>query len=150
MSDDIDLDLEPFVRRQVPPADPSALTWPATLPIEVAMGMASNDDLCEAYNLTPDELANLKVMPAFVMEVRAAADALKEEGMSFQMKNRLQAEAMLSRLWQMTHASYDEVPPAVQADLIKFSIRAAGYDRSKDQANAAAGGPSLAIQINLG
>jgi len=147
MSDDIEL----FERLlEAVPADPSTLTWPATLPIEVALATASVEDICEAYNLTEDEFITLKSHPAFHREVAAAAEALKEEGMSFHMKNRLQAEAMLSRLWQMTHASYDDVPPNVQADLIKFSIRCAGYDRSLDQAGAAAAGPSLAIQICLG
>lgn len=149
MSDDIDLDLTPYIPPAVP-ADPSTLSWPATLPIEVALATASTEDICEAYNLTEDEFAALKTHPAFVLEVASAADALKQEGMSFHMKNRLQAEALLSRLWQMTHASYDEVPPNVQADLLKFAIRCAGFDRSKDQAGAAQAGPSLAIQINLG
>lgn len=147
--DDIDLDLIPHAPEPVP-ADPSAMSWPATLPIEVAMGMASTEDICEAYNLTEDEFATLRLHPAFVLEVAAAADVLKQEGMSFHMKNRLQAEALLPRLWQMTHASYDDVPPNVQADLLKFAIRCAGFDRSKDQAANAQAGPSLAIQINLG
>lgn len=144
--DDIDLDYLPLVAREQTPVDPSRLTWPATLPIEVAMALATPADICEAYNLTSDELEDLRANPAFHREVVAAAEALKEEGMSFHMKNRLQAEAMLSRLWQMTHASFDEVPPNVQADLIKFAIRCAGYDRSKDQGPQATG-PSLQIQI---
>ena len=42
------------------------------------------------------------------------------------------------------------VPPNVQADLLKFTIRAAGLDGSKDQAaNAGAIGTALQININL-
>jgi hypothetical protein len=130
-------------------SDPASLSWPATLPIEVALKTSTVDDILDAYELTQEEYDNLLIHPAFIREVAAAVEALKEEGMSFFMKNRLQSEAMLSRLWQMTHAPYDAVPPAVQADLIKFSIRCAGLDRSKDQASAQQT-PALQIQINLG
>jgi hypothetical protein len=129
-------------------ADPAALSWPATLPIEVALKTTTVEDILDAYELTFEEYENLLAHPAFIREVAAATEALREEGMSFFMKNRLQAEAMLSRLWQMTHASFDEVPAKVQADLLMFSIRCAGLDRSREQSKEQQGTP-LQILINL-
>lgn len=146
MSEDLDL-IDP--QRFPIPADPASMTWPATLPIEVALKTATTEDILEAYELSAEEFQDLLSHPAFIREVAAATEALREEGMSFHMKNRLQAEGMLTRLWQMTHASFDEVPAKVQADLIMFAIRCAGYDRSKDQGAANQGGPALQIQINL-
>lgn len=131
--------------------DPSTLGWPPTLPIEVALQTAPIRRICEAYGLSKDDWDNLRLDPVFQSDVRAASEELKKEGMSFKMKARLQSEELLKTSWQMIHDRSQLIPPAVRADLIKFTIRAAGLDGSKDQANGGpAGGTALQININLG
>lgn len=145
MSDDIELmDLA----LHAIPADPSVIGWPPTLPIELALQASPLDAILEAYGLTYEDYRVLLETPGFVKQVAGAIEALKEDGMSFVMKARLQSEELLARSWAMTHAPYDEVPPAVQADLIKATWRVAGLDASKNQQQVATG-PSLAIQINF-
>lgn len=121
--------------------------YPPTLPLEVALKTAPVKDICEAYNLTRDDWERLKATPAFVTEVAAWRDSLKKDGgLSFKMKARLQSEELLKRSWQMIHDRTGDIAPSVQADLIKFTIRAAGLDGSKEPASA---GQQNALQINI-
>lgn len=129
------------------PGDPAEIaTYPATLPIEVALKTAPVKDICEAYGLTQQDWDRLKADPLFVAEVAALRETLKKDGMSFKLKAQLQAEELLKTSWGLIHSHHDDVPPSVKADLIKFTIRAAGLDGSKDQA---ASGPQNALQINI-
>lgn len=151
---DIDLDDDEYSSHPVPatdpaPRDPASLGWPPTLPLEVAMQSSSPEEICDAYNLSEADWNALCDNQAFRQEVEDAANALKKDGMSFKMKARLQSEELLKTSWALIHSPNDDVPPSVKADLIKFTIRAAGLDGSKDQANQAQG-PALSISINLG
>lgn len=129
--------------------DPAELGYPATLPIEVALRTAPIRRICEAYSITREEWEELRHHPQFIADVAAAHKELQKEGMSFKMKARLQSEELLKTSWRLIHASNDDVPPSVKADLIKFTIRAAGYEAdAKNGAGASAN--NLQININLG
>ena len=130
-----------------PSEDPAELGWPPTLPIEVALRVAPNSKICEAYGISRTEWEDIRRQPGFVNAVAAARKELEKEGMSFKMKARLQAEELLKTSWRMIHAPDERVPPTVKADLLKFTVRAAGLDGSKDP--AVAGGPQNALQINI-
>lgn len=132
---------------QEAPRDPSRLPYPPTLPVEIALRQQTPQEVCAAYGIDQVEWDRLRHDPVFVDDLKKWVVELRKEGMSFKIKARLQSEELLKRSWDMTHASYEDVPPSVQADLIKFTIRAAGLDGSKDQAaNATA---QAALQINL-
>lgn len=132
----------------VNPENPALLGYPPTLPIEVAMRTAPIKDICEAYGIDRDEWEALRVHPLFVADVKAAMETLKEEGMSFRFKARMQAEELLKTSWAMIHNATN--PPSVRADLIKFTIRAAGLDQSAQKESQQQGfAPTLNIQINL-
>lgn len=128
--------------------DPAELGYPATLPIEVALRTAPIRNICEAYGITREEWEELRHHPAFIKDVAEAHEALKKDGMSFRMKARLQSEELLKQSWRMIHASSDEVPPSVKADLIKFTIRAAGLEADSKASNQNTN--NLQININLG
>lgn len=133
----------------VNPEDPALLGYPATLPIEVALQTAPIRTICEAYGLTREQWNQLRVHPQFVADVRAAHEELKKDGMSFRMKARLQADELLKKSWQMIHEPFDRVPANVKADLIKFTVRAAGLEPDS-KSNAASAANNLQININLG
>lgn len=155
--DDLDLDFEPAplpaaggATRRFADSDPLDIAlYPATFPVEIALQTAPLPVILETYAIDEARWEALQKHPVFVRDLASALDAVKKYGMSFKMKASLQAEAMLERMWEMAHSPYDEVPPAVQADLMKFVIKAAGLDASKDQAGAQQGTP-LQININLG
>jgi hypothetical protein len=139
--------LTTMVKRAV---DPSRLGYPPTLATEIALRQQPVKDICAAYGITLEQWKVICEDPIFVKELETAVNELKKDGMSFRVKARLQSEALLERSWEMIHADHDAVPPSVQADLLKFTVRAAGLDGSKDQAAGAGLGTALQININLG
>jgi hypothetical protein len=155
--DDLDLDfgtalpaLAGSAVKRFADADPSEIAlYPPTFPVEIALQTAPLPDILASYAIDLPRWEALQKHPVFVRDLGAALEAVKKHGMSFKMKAGLQAEAMLERMWEMAHAPFDEVPPAVQADLMKFVVKAAGLDASKDQAGHQQGTP-LQININLG
>lgn len=134
--------------REATQLDPAAISWPATLPIELALKTASPADLQAEYKYSDAEWAALRHNPIFLQDLTAACAMVKQEGMTFKMKARLQAEELLKTSWRLIHAPSDEVSPAVKADLIKSTARWAGYD-AKEAAGAGGNVNALSIQINL-
>lgn len=128
--------------------DPATLGYPATLPIELALKTATPSELQAEYGYTNEEWNALRYDPAFLADLTQAVEMAKQEGMSFKLKAKLQAEELLKTSWKLIHAPHDQVSPTVKSDLIKSTMRWAGYDEK----NANAGGQlgtGLAIQINL-
>lgn len=128
--------------------DPASLPYPPTFPVELALRQFPVKDICEAYGIDQQTWNTLRMDPLFVQDLRHWVQELKKEGMSFKIKARLQAEALLTKSWEMIHSPPEVVPAVVKADLLKFTIRAAGLDGSKDQAAAAASAANN-LQINL-
>lgn len=131
------------------PDDPSELGYPPTLPVEIALRVAPIQDICAAYGISKEQFAELRHDPLFVADLKRAVEMVKQEGMSFKLKAQLQSDELLKTSWTMIHDRSGEVPPSVKADLLKFTIRAAGLDGSKDPSANGGKGPSLSIQINL-
>lgn len=133
------------------PSDPSEIGWPANLPLELAMGDAPVKDICMSYGIGKSGWDKLRQDPHFIQALEEAHTMLAQEGAMFKAKLRAQAEGMLARNWQLVHSNLNNVPANVQADLIKFTIRAAGLDASVEQKAKAAGqgNNSNALQINL-
>ena len=138
--------LAPFRDQGEPLSDPAKLGWPPTLPIEIALRTAPIKVICEEYGLSKAEWDVLRFDERFIKDVADAVAELKKEGMSFKMKARLQSEELLKTSWKLIHSSSEDVPPSVKADLIKFTVRAAGLDGSKDQASNTM---QNALQINI-
>lgn len=120
--------------------------YPATLPIELALQVASVREICGGYGITREQMAELVHNPAFVADLERARAMVRKEGMSFRLKAQLQADHLLQTSWQMIHDA--ATPAAVRADLLKFTIKAAGLDASKDQGSISPGA-GLMIQINM-
>jgi len=132
-----------------PSKDPALGAYPPTLPVEIALRTATIPELCTEYNLTREQWNALRLREDFRAEVKAWVEKLKEEGMSFKAKAQLQAEQLLITSWKMIHGGA-EVPPTVKADLIKFTIRAAGLDGSASgQQGGGFNQTAFQITINL-
>lgn len=130
------------------PGDPAQLGYSPTLPIELALKTAPTAAILESYHLTHEDLEKLLQTEAFQNDLRAANEMVKKEGMSFKLKASLQSEELLKTSWNMIHST--KIPANVRADLLKFTIRAAGLDGSKDQGKGAEMGTAMQININLG
>ena len=136
------------------PDDPSEIGWPVGLPTELAMGQGSVKDICMAYGISKSDWAILSDDANFIQALEEAHAMLAQEGAMFKAKIKAQAEGMLARNWQLVHASTEAVPANVQADLIKFTVRAAGLDASVEQKARAQGtaqaNNALQIVLQLG
>jgi hypothetical protein len=131
----------------IKPHDPALLGFPPMLPIELAMRVAPVKDICEAYGLSKEEFIEITKDAVFAKAYENACDELKKDGMSFRIKAKLQAEELLKKSWSMIHS--DHTPSNIKADLIKSTIRWAGYEPKGDN-NAGGVGNAFQININLG
>jgi hypothetical protein len=135
---------------KINPENPAEIgSYPATLPVEIALRVDTVPNICKSYGISQTEWDRIRHDPVFVQDLKKCLEDMKQEGMSFKMKARLQSDALLTTMWNMIHAPGDEVPPQVKADLAKFTIRAAGLDGSKDQAKNVGVGTALQINIDL-
>ena len=138
--------LMPGDRSHMEYRNPADLGFPPMLPVELALKIASPKDICEHYDISRDQFAELVRHPVFMKAYQEAVEQLKVDGMSFKMKARMQAEGFLSTSYAMV--TNPATSDAVRADLIKNTVRWAGYDAKA--AEVGAGGQSFNIQINLG
>lgn len=129
------------------PADPARLGYPPTFPIEIALRTSPVDEICEGYGISPEEWALIQNDPTFLADLKRAMDMLREEGMSFKVKAKLQAEELLKTAWREIHNV--ATPPNVRADLIKATVRWAGYETTSAQGNGNAPGSGFTIAINF-
>jgi hypothetical protein len=129
------------------PFDPAELGFPPMLPVELAMRTAPVSEICEAYGIDKDGFVALTNDPLFIQAYAGAKEMLQKDGMSFKIKARIQAEELLKKSWAMIHA--DHTPTAVKADLIKSTIRWAGYE-PKNEGPGGTGNNAFQININLG
>jgi hypothetical protein len=138
------------------PKDPAELGYPPSLPIELALREHPKRVILEAYKLTEEDWDRIRQDPLFVKDLEARVIELQSDGVSFKMKARLQSEEYLKKLWKIAENRQEngdpaDYPVATRADVMKFVIRAAGLDGSKDQAaNAAVVGNALSITLHLG
>jgi hypothetical protein len=131
------------------PENPAEIgTYPPTFPVEIALRTAPLQKICEGYGISHDEWLALKEDPVFRADLAAAVELVKKDGMSFKLKAKMQSEELLKTSWRMIHSHNDEVPASVRADLLKFTVRAAGLAEPAEKAGSNAN--NLQININLG
>jgi len=126
--------------------DPAIMGWPATLPLEVALKSHDIAHVLEAYGIDEERWLSLKNDPLFIADVNFYNEELKKDGMSFKLKARLQSEELLKTAWKMIHDAV--TPAAVRADMLKFVVRVAGLDASKEAATTGPGSV-MGLQINI-
>jgi hypothetical protein len=134
-----DADINP-----VRPENSALLGWPPMLPFELAMRAQPASVICAAYGIERDEFVALIDNSVFKKAYQDAVEGLATEGMSFRIKARMQAEELLKESWKLIHAEF--TPNAVKADLIKATVRWAGYEPKNGEQG---GGPGNAFQINI-
>ena len=125
--------------------DPSALGYPPMLPVELALRIDTPAKICAIYGIEKDAFAAIIKHPVFIKAYQEAVESLKVDGMSFKLKAKMQAEGYLATAYQLVQNK--NTSDAVRADLIKNTVRWAGFD---NKAAESGNGNSFSIQINLG
>lgn len=135
-------------------ADPAALGWPPSLPLDLVLSQQPVREICASYGIERYEYERLRNNPNFRRAIETAIEMLKEEDSApFKLKARAQSEELLKTSWALIHKPLDQVSAAVKAQLIMFTVRCAGLDASVEQkarAQATAQAAALtALTINL-
>lgn len=125
--------------------DPSDISYPVSLPIELALNEHPAGDICRSYGMSVDDLTRLMEDPVFSAALKNARNMLKKEGVSFKLKAKMQAEELLKTSWGIIHDPRS--PHSVRADLIKSTVKWAGYDVSEN--TSVHTGSGFAININF-
>jgi hypothetical protein len=130
----------------VAPTDPARLGYPPTFPIELALRTSSVRAICEAYGIDREEWDRVRFEPVFMADLERAVKLVAEEGMSFKLKAKLQAEELLKTSWRLIHDP--STPPQTRADLLKATMRWAEYDSPPGKDSVLMGGRS-GFQVNI-
>lgn len=99
--------------------------WPAKLSFDVAFG--ESDDVIRAkYNLSEPALQSIYLNPTFRKEVSEKQAVLREEGITFKTKAKMQAEMYLENVHDIINS--ETAAPSVKLDAIKSIVKWAGYE----------------------
>lgn len=131
----------------VNPTDPSLLGYPPTLLVELALRSNPLNEILDSYNIGEEEWEVIRNDPSFIQDLARTVEQLKEDGAGFKTKAKLQAEALLQTSWKLIHDVL--TPPSVKADMIKSTVKWAGYE-PKAGADAQVAGSGFSINISFG
>jgi len=125
--------------------------WSDRLAFDIALMLESSgedlDEILARHKITADDILVFNQDPVFLRKVEQLRTEIRDKGLSFKMKAKAQAEELLATSWQLIHSV--DVSPAVKADLIKSTVKWAGYEQ-KELGMGAGDGGGVRITINLG
>jgi hypothetical protein len=140
-----------------PPAEPAvplpfASQWNDRLCFDIALQIEGSgesvEEVIRRHGVSHDDFLRFARDNTFKRKVKEYRDEIVDKGLTFRMKARVQAEALLATAWHMTQSS--DVSPAVKADLIKATVKWADLEPRKDVAGEGGGSGGVSIVINLG
>lgn len=123
--------------------------WTDRLAFDVALTLEGSGkmlEVLEEHSLNQADLLVFNEDPVFLRRVSDYRDEIRQKGLSFRLKARMQAEELLTTSWTLIHAP--DVSPAVKADLIKSTVKWGGLEPKENTTSDLGGG--VRITINLG
>jgi hypothetical protein len=122
-----------------------ALEWSPRMAFDIAMG-DNDESVRQRYNLDYEVYERILAHPAFRKEVDTLVREVREKGVTFKAKARIQAEEYLEVVNDMV--ADPAVANTLKLDAIKSVVKWAEYDAPS--ANGPGGSaPQFNIQINL-
>lgn len=129
---------------------PSPVTWTPSLALSIALLLeGSGDQLVDILrdnSLSRADYVALVQNKTFQWAVTQLREDIRLNGLGFKVKAKMQAEQMLETSWNLVH--HPEVSPAVKADLIKATVRWAGYE-PKDSGNGTGVSAAAGVQVTI-
>ena len=92
--------------------------WDTRLCFDVALGIDSLEDILTRYAIEPAAFAQWSAHPLFSRTVAEFQKHIRENGLSFRAKARMQAEDLLGVAYGLVQDT--KTPAPVRADLIKW------------------------------
>jgi len=116
------------------------------LAYELALGIDSAAEIFERYGYTQEQALKLANTPTFQRVLQEFKKEVVENGLSFKLKARIQAEDLLTHSYDM--ATDPEVPASVRAKLIEWTARMAELEpKEAGMGGAAKGGGGFTLNI---
>ncbi len=130
----------------------TAVSWTARMAFDLALllegsGLGSVKELLHEHGIGKGDLELYSRDPVFQGSVLDYREQIREGGLSFKFKARLQAEELLRTSWELIHSP--SVSAVVKADLIKSTVKWAGLE-VRGAESLVVGGSVPHIVINLG
>jgi len=122
---------------------PTTTPWDSRLVLDLALGVDSLQDILDRYDLNNEEYNALSTTPAFRRDLAQAIKDIREDGLSFSTKARIQAETYLPILDEMVNSL--ETPASVRLEAIRSTV---AWGRLEPK-NAKAEDVKNATQINV-
>lgn len=126
------------------------LQWTDRFAFDIALRLENSGeelaDILARHKYTTADLLKFNTDPVFLKKVDGYRTEIRDNGVTFKMKARAQAEELLTTSWVLIHSP--DVSPAVKADLIKSTVRWAGLESKSTEENTNSTG-GVRITINL-
>jgi len=126
--------------------DPGSVGFDPRVAYELALGVDSADEIFSRYNISADEAVELLGNEPFIRAIKEFKTQVQESGITFKLKAKIQAEDLLTHSYQI--ATDPDMPPAVRADMIKWTANVAELGPKKDSAGGS-GGAALTLAITF-
>jgi len=119
-------------------ADQDKAPFDLRLAWDLALQLDPAEDVFRRYGVEPDDAMALMALPLFQDTLRRFKREIEENGGRFRAKARIQAEELIDHSFLM--ATDPEAPPAVRADLIKWTAKMGGLEPPAKKDEGSTGG----------
>lgn len=126
------------------PLIPSEAAFDSRLIFEVALGFKPYTEIYPRYNLTEIDWLRISRQPSFRNAVIKKQDEIAEEGISYRLKARTQAEAYLKDLHLLI--KNPTTSPNVRLEAIKYITKVSDLEPKPNKEDT---GTTFNLQINL-
>lgn len=121
--------------------------WDPRFVLDLALAVDELPDILSRYDISEDEFKMLSDTPLFRRELAVAMREVRENGVSFACKARVQAESYLEVMDELV---YDAATPAnVRLETIRSAVKWARLEPKEDKAEGAGTGAVVNVQINF-
>lgn len=117
--------------------------YPQNFCMELALGLEDEDALCIRYDISPYEYACLKENHAFQKDLSAWRSRMAEDGLSFKLKARVQAESYLQEI--DTIITSIDTSPETKLNAITRCVEWAGLGPKQQESK----GSGTSVTINI-
>ena len=121
--------------------------WDPRLILDLALGVEDLDTVLPRYNLTPDDYETLAHSPIFRRELALTIRDVRENGLPFKAKARVQAEAYLEVLDELVYS--DGTPASTRLEAIKSTVAWGGLIPKESKEENAGNATNINVQINF-
>lgn len=119
------------------------MSFDPRLAFELALRIDPPEEVFNRYGVDAEQAVTLLANPTFAKVLKAYADDVREHGLSFRNKARIQAEDLLVHSYEI--ATDAEQPASVRAELIKWTAKMADLEPKPKETAATGNGFNLQI-----